>query len=145
MSYKTPWKTKICYAEDVLKTSWVHVLKTSWRRLEDQPMFAGQWIVCWSYIAKDILFCNCFFLICWNDYSVSEALFQTRPRILVLLELFEINFKLSERNCLTQVSSSLLLLSDFSSNDIFECHLCKLKPSLANSSIDFCLIISTSL
>ena len=30
---KTSWKTKKCYAEDVLKTSSRHVLKTSWRRL----------------------------------------------------------------------------------------------------------------
>ena len=31
--FKTSWKTKKCYAEDVLKTSS--------RRLEDQQMFAG--------------------------------------------------------------------------------------------------------
>ena len=28
---KASWKTKNCYAEDVLKTSWRHALKTSWR------------------------------------------------------------------------------------------------------------------
>ena len=28
---KTSWKTKICYAEDALKTSSRHVFKTSWR------------------------------------------------------------------------------------------------------------------
>ena len=28
---KTSWKTKNCYAENVLKMSWGHVLKTSWR------------------------------------------------------------------------------------------------------------------
>ena len=33
---------KKCYAEDVLKTSSRHVLKTSSRRLEDQQMFAGK-------------------------------------------------------------------------------------------------------
>ena len=33
--FKTSWNTKNCYAEDVLKTSSRHVLKTSWRRLED--------------------------------------------------------------------------------------------------------------
>ena len=38
---KTSWKTKICYAEDVLKTPSKHVLKTSSRRLEDQQMFGG--------------------------------------------------------------------------------------------------------
>ena len=30
---KTSWKTKNCYAEDVLKTSWRYVLKTSWRHV----------------------------------------------------------------------------------------------------------------
>ena len=55
---KTSWKTKNCYAEDVLKMSprhvlkmssrhvlkmsSRHVLKTPSRRLEDQQMFAGQ-------------------------------------------------------------------------------------------------------
>ena len=39
--FKTSWKTKNCYAEDVLKTSTRHVLKTSGRRLEDQQMFVG--------------------------------------------------------------------------------------------------------
>ena len=39
--FKTSWKTKNCYAEDVFKTSSRHVLETSWRRLEDQQMFAG--------------------------------------------------------------------------------------------------------
>ena len=29
---KTSWKTKNCYAEHVLKTSWRHVLKKSWRQ-----------------------------------------------------------------------------------------------------------------
>ena len=37
--FKTSWKTKNCYAEDVLKTSSRHVLKTSSTRLEDQQMF----------------------------------------------------------------------------------------------------------
>ena len=32
--------------EDVLKTFWRHVLKTSSRRLEDQQMFAGMPLVC---------------------------------------------------------------------------------------------------
>ena len=39
--FKTSWKTKNQYAEDVLKTSSRHVLKTSCRPLEDQPIFAG--------------------------------------------------------------------------------------------------------
>ena len=39
--FKASWKTKNCYAEDVLKTSSRHVLKTSSRRLQDQQMFAG--------------------------------------------------------------------------------------------------------
>ena len=39
--FKTSWKTKNCYAEDVLKTPARHVFKTSSRRLEDQQMFAG--------------------------------------------------------------------------------------------------------
>ena len=30
---KASWKTKNCYAEDVLKTSWRHALKTSWRHV----------------------------------------------------------------------------------------------------------------
>ena len=33
--FKTCWKTKNCYAEDVFKTSCRLVLKTSWRCLED--------------------------------------------------------------------------------------------------------------
>ena len=40
--FKTSWKTKTCYAEDVLKTSSRHVLKTFLRLLEDQQMFAGK-------------------------------------------------------------------------------------------------------
>ena len=32
---KTSWKTKNCYAEDILKTCLEDVLKTSWRCLED--------------------------------------------------------------------------------------------------------------
>ena len=31
--FRTSWKTKNCYAEDVLKTSWRHVLKTFWRHV----------------------------------------------------------------------------------------------------------------
>ena len=30
---KTSWKTKNCYAKDVLKTSWRDVLKTTWRHI----------------------------------------------------------------------------------------------------------------
>ena len=45
---KTSWKTKNCYAEDVLKTSSWHALKRSSRRLQDQQMFARK----------------CFLLIC---------------------------------------------------------------------------------
>ena len=41
--FKTSWKKKTCYAEDFLKTSWRHVVKTSSRRLQDQQMFAGNW------------------------------------------------------------------------------------------------------
>ena len=40
-AFKTSWKTKNCYAEDVLKMSSRHTLKTSSRRLEDQQMFPG--------------------------------------------------------------------------------------------------------
>ena len=47
--FKTSWKTKKCYAEDVLKTSSRHVLKTSRRRLEDQQMFAGLLYIFKSY------------------------------------------------------------------------------------------------
>ena len=39
--FKTFLKTKNCYAEEVLKTSSRHVLKTFSRRLEDRKMFAG--------------------------------------------------------------------------------------------------------
>ena len=31
--FRTSWKTKNCYAKDVLKTSWRHALKTSWRHV----------------------------------------------------------------------------------------------------------------
>ena len=49
---RTSWKTKNCYAENVLKTSWRHVLKTSsrhvlkipWKRLGDKQMFT------WGYV-----------------------------------------------------------------------------------------------
>ena len=34
-------RRKYCYAEDVLKTSSRHILKTSWRCLEDQQILAG--------------------------------------------------------------------------------------------------------
>ena len=40
--FKTYWKTKNYYAEDVLKICSRHVLKTSWTRLQDQQVFAGQ-------------------------------------------------------------------------------------------------------
>ena len=43
--FKTPWKTKNCCAEDVLKTSSKHVLKTSSEPLEDQQMFAGEFLI----------------------------------------------------------------------------------------------------
>ena len=51
--FKTFWKTKNCYAEDimkmssrhVLKTSWRHILRTRWRHLQDvleiNKMFTG--------------------------------------------------------------------------------------------------------
>ena len=39
--FKTSRKTRSYYAEDMLKTSSRHVLKTSSRPLEDQKMFAG--------------------------------------------------------------------------------------------------------
>ena len=39
--FKTSWKTKNGCAEDVMKMSSRHDLKTSLRRLEDQQMFAG--------------------------------------------------------------------------------------------------------
>ena len=41
--FKTSCKMKSCYAEDALKTSWRHVLKTSSRLLEGQQMFAGKY------------------------------------------------------------------------------------------------------
>ena len=41
-AFKTSWKMKNSYAEDVLKTSSKHVLKTFSRRLEDQQIFAGK-------------------------------------------------------------------------------------------------------
>ena len=50
---KTSWKTKNCYAEDVLKTCSRHVLKTSWRRLEYQQMFAGLITQCCWYLLYD--------------------------------------------------------------------------------------------
>ena len=34
---KTSWKTKNCYAEDVLKTSWRRLEDMPWRRLGDMP------------------------------------------------------------------------------------------------------------
>ena len=39
--FKTSWKSKNCYAEDVLKTSSRNVLETFSRSLQDQQMFAG--------------------------------------------------------------------------------------------------------
>ena len=50
---KTSWKTKNCYAEDVLKTSSRHNLKTSWRRLEDQQTFAG--LILKATVKTDVL------------------------------------------------------------------------------------------
>ena len=35
-SWRASWKTKNCYAEDIFKTSWWHIFKTSSRRLEDK-------------------------------------------------------------------------------------------------------------
>ena len=43
--FKTSWKTKNCYSQDVLKRSSRHALKTSSRRLEDQQIFAGSELV----------------------------------------------------------------------------------------------------
>ena len=40
---KTSWKTKNCYAEDFLKTSWRHVLKKSWRHVLKMS---------WRYVLK---------------------------------------------------------------------------------------------
>ena len=42
--FKTCSKIKNCYAEDMLKTSPSHVLKTFSRHLEDQQMFAGMYL-----------------------------------------------------------------------------------------------------
>ena len=61
-TFKTSWKTKNCYAEDVLKTSSRHVFKTSLRRLEDQQMFAGlnqqeQVLIC-QYLIYQLQFLN---------------------------------------------------------------------------------------
>ena len=43
--FKTSWKTNNCYVEDVLNTSSRHVFKTSLRRLQDQQMFAGMFLI----------------------------------------------------------------------------------------------------
>ena len=43
--FKTFWKIKNCYAKDVLKTSSRHVFKKSSRRLEDQRMFPGIFVL----------------------------------------------------------------------------------------------------
>ena len=61
-AFKTSWKTKNCYAENVLKTSSRHVFKTSLRRLEDQQMFAGlnqqeQVLIC-QYLIYQLQFLN---------------------------------------------------------------------------------------
>ena len=61
-AFKTSWKTKNCYAENVLKTSSRHVFKTSLRRLEDQHMFAGlnqqeQVLIC-QYLIYQLQFLN---------------------------------------------------------------------------------------
>ena len=42
-AFKTSWKTKNCYAEDVLQTSLRYVLKTSSKRVEYQRRFAGMY------------------------------------------------------------------------------------------------------
>ena len=54
--FKTSLEKKNCYAEDVLKTSSRHVLKTSWKCLEDQQMFAGI-IVCFFLILPNRPLC----------------------------------------------------------------------------------------
>ena len=54
--FKTSLETKNCYAEDVLKTSSRHVLKTSWKCLEDQQVFAGI-IVCFFLILPNRPLC----------------------------------------------------------------------------------------
>ena len=35
----TSWKTKNCYVQDVSKTSWRHILKTSWRNYGDKTKY----------------------------------------------------------------------------------------------------------
>ena len=47
--FKAFWKTKNCYAEDVLKASSRHLWKTSRRRVEDQQMFTRLWWIRESY------------------------------------------------------------------------------------------------
>ena len=64
---KTSWKTKNCYAEEVLKTSSRHVLKTSPRRLENQQTFAGQWLSAVNY------FCKMFILHVWQGSEWASA------------------------------------------------------------------------
>ena len=59
--------------------------------------------------------------------SLSEALIHARSRILAIVFF--------RNNCLVKVSSLLLLLSVFSSNDQFQCNLFNL--TLASNSIDF--------
>ena len=61
--FKTSWKTKNCYAEDMLKTSS--------RRLENQQMFAGKYLYIISYVFSPlrglwVFIFNCF---CWEKLA----------------------------------------------------------------------------
>ena len=91
---KTSWKTKNCDAEDLLKTSPRHVLKTSSRRLEDQKN------VCWAvslslgWVAMIQGFfntCQWFFHFQYHQHSgqskkISKLLFHL---IMTFTEIFE--------------------------------------------------------
>ena len=50
--FKTSWKTKNCYAEDVLKMSWRHVLKTPWGYIlkTSSRRLGGKQIFYWWYL-----------------------------------------------------------------------------------------------
>ena len=52
LSSKTSWKTKRCYAEDVFKTSWRHVLKISWRHVlkMSAKRLGDKQSVFWNYL-----------------------------------------------------------------------------------------------
>ena len=52
LSFKTSWKAKNCYAEDVFKASWRHILKISWRHVlkMSAKCLGDKQSVFWSYL-----------------------------------------------------------------------------------------------